>query len=237
MSRMKMLTLPILLLGALACSDANAPLVDGTDDSTFKTSPHFQRWDALGSAPRFSAAASSEQGEISLYEHGLVALYEGGAADYTVSFWAVRGEQRALDIYYDDIDTTSYDVNDGKFLRLEITDPVALADGSTVAVGDSVLITVTVDAGLLLAEFQPSGIQFSSSSPTELWMWYKGTDDDYDDDADIDSDDSYIQNNLLSVYVQEDPNNPWSSLSTQHQLTDRLFYGVLEHFSGYAISW
>jgi hypothetical protein len=230
--RIKKMLLPMLLLGAIACNDANAPVLDDAPESTSRVSLNHLRWAAT---PQFSATAGSEFGEVPLAEPQWGALLDGGS-DYTVSFWAVNGEKRNIDIHYEEIDD-SYDDDDGRFLKLEITDVVALADGTPVAEGDSVLITVTVNSETLVADLQPSGIQFGTQDLAKLEMFYGGADPDYNVDAVVNSYDTYIETDLMGMWVKTAPTTPWGLLSATHDLEKKVFKGHLEHFSEYAISW
>jgi len=60
---------------------------------------------------------------------------------YAVSFWAVRGESRSVQINY----SSSIDNDVHPFLLLTTTDPQFVPGVGELAMGDSVLITVTVD--------------------------------------------------------------------------------------------
>src|ERR1051326_7255555 len=77
--------------------------------------------------------------------------------DTAVSFWAKRGEDRELRLYYD---AQSGSGTGEEFLRFTVP-AAALAqrpDGSAIAVGDSVLISVRViDPSRLIVDFPPSG--------------------------------------------------------------------------------
>jgi hypothetical protein len=230
--RMKKLLLPMLMLGVMACNDANAPVIDDAPESTSRVSLNHLRWAA---APQFSATAGSEFGEVPLAEPQWGVLLEG-SSEYTVSFWAVNGVKRHLTVDYEDVDD-SYNDDDGRFFKLEITEVVALADGTPIAVGDSVLITVTVDSETLVVDLQPSGIQFGTEHPTKLEMYYGGADPDYNVDAFVNSYDSYIETDLMGMWVQETSTSPWNSQSATHNLEKKMFRGHLEHFSEYAISW
>jgi hypothetical protein len=232
MYRTKKLFLPMLMLGVMACNDANAPVIEDAPESTSRVSLNHLRWAA---APQFSATAGTTFGEVPLADPEWGALLEGGS-DYTVSFWAVNGNRRHLDIRYEHLDD-SYVRDDGRFFKIEITDVVALADGTPVAVGDSVLITVTVDTETLVVDLQPSGIQFGTEHPTKLEMYYGGADPDFNADAVVNGDDSYIETDLLGMWVHETTDNPWDVQNATHDLGKKLFKGYLEHFSEYAISW
>lgn len=239
-SRMKKLLVPVLLLGVMACNDTNAPLMDLDDapESSQRMTLNHLRWDMSNGAPSFSAKAFSDVGEVPLAENEYGALLDDGVGggDYTVSFWAVRGQRRYVRIEYEDIDEDTFDDMEHEFLRLEVFDPVAYADGTPIAMGEYVLITVTIDSETLAVELQPSGIQFGAEK-TRLRMSYSHADPDMDNDGDVDADDAYIENNLLDLWVQEDPNSPWGLVTASQSVDSERFIGILEHFSEYAISW
>ena len=230
--RMKKLFLPMLMLGAVACNEANAPVIDEAPESSQRLSLNHLRW---AGPQQFTASATSLAGDIDVLAPEYGALFDGGSGDYTASFWAVRGQWRELKVYYEDVDEELED--EGKFLDLEITDPVALADGTPIAVGDSVLVTVTVDANFLTVQLEPSGIQFGTGNPTELQISYRHADPDYNNDGVVNGDDAYVESNLLDMWVQEDPNDPWVSVFSYQSTYLKRFFGTLEHFSEYAISW
>lgn len=234
--RPKKLHLPMLLLGVMACNEANAPVIDDAPESPQRMSLNHLRWDMSNGAPSFSAKAFSDAGEVPLAENEYGALLEDDGGDYTVSFWAVRGQRRYVRIDYEDIDEDTFDDMEEEFLRLEVFDPVAYADGTPIAVGEYVLITVTIDSETLAVELQPSGIQFGAEK-TQLRVSYSHADPDMDNDGDVDADDAYIENNLLDMWVQETPDDPWSTVFSYQSTYWNRFYGNLEHFSEYAISW
>ena len=124
-----------LVLGTAHCADHPAAV-----QSSFDPTPHFLRWRGR-SAPQFKTTAfsASRAAPLSLDQ-------------YTVSFWAVRGQERSARFNYRDaLGETSH-----PFLILTITDPVALPD-STFAQGDSVLVTVTIDTTKVGVTLEPAG--------------------------------------------------------------------------------
>src|SRR5207247_10564708 len=64
---------------------------------------------------------------------------------YQVSFWAVRGESRSVQINY----SSSSDNQTHPFLLLTTTDPQFVPGVGELAMGDSLLITVTVDTSTI----------------------------------------------------------------------------------------
>ncbi len=220
-----------------ACSDAMAP---GADDvvgvDAAKDFHQHLRWETPPTPGLFTAQAGvpGDEVEITADPVPAVASDHGSASAtvYQVSFWAVRGQLRGLGIYFQL--APNYIV---PFLSLRITDPMLRPDGSPVALGDSALITVAVDLQTLRVDLQPSGIQFGDSDATELTMWYGVAGTDFNYDGLTNHVDKYIEDNLLSVWMQEDDSYPWSSMQSEHSVTGKWFKTILEHFSGYAVSW
>src|SRR5256885_75876 len=87
---------------------------------------------------------------------------------YVVSFWAVRGESRSVQINYSS--TIDNDVH--PFLTLTTTDPQFVPGVGELAMGDSVLITVTVDTSKIGVALEPSGLVFGE--PASLTVNYGG---------------------------------------------------------------
>ncbi len=117
------------------------------------------------------------------------------------SFYAVRGEDREARLFFQD----SVGGQGEEYLRLKIPSPALLTrpDGTPFAVGDSILITVTVvDVQQILFELEPSGLRFDPDKPAELDIEYQEAGDDYDQDGDVDADDDQIETEL-AIWRQE----------------------------------
>jgi hypothetical protein len=202
-----------LVLGTVHCADHPAAV-----QSSFDPTPHFLRWPGRA-APQFTTPglSASRAAPLSLDQ-------------YTVSFWAVRGQQRSARFNYRDaLGETSH-----PFLILAITDPVALAD-SSFAQGDSVLVTVTIDTTKVGLTLEPSGLQFGESA--YLALWYGGADGDLNGDGAIDETDSYIESELLGMWYREGADSEWEPIPAIHLLEEKFFLVQLPHFSEYAVSW
>ena len=201
-----------LVLGTAHCADHPAAVQSSFDP------PHFLRWGGR-SAPQFTTTAfsASRAGPLSLDR-------------YTVSFWAVRGQEASARINYQD---ALGDISH-PFLILTITDPVALAD-STFAEGDSVLVTVTIDTTKVGVTLEPAGLQFGTSAA--LLLWYGGAEGDLNGDGAIDEADSYIETELLGMSYREGADGEWERIPALHVLEEKLFFVELPHFSEYAVSW
>src|SRR5882672_7870647 len=96
---------------------------------------------------------------------------------YAVSFWAVRGESRSVQINY----TSSIDSAVHPFLTLTITDPQFVPGVGELAMGDSVFITVNVDTTKIGVSLLPTGLQFGT--PAQLKIWYDGAGGDLNGDG------------------------------------------------------
>lgn len=151
-----------------------------------------------------------------------------------VSFYAVQGKAGGVDIWYHArpgrTDSTT-------FLQFRVG-PASLAarpDGTAIAAGDSVLITVTVtDQSHFLVDFQPSGLKFSSSDQPTLKISFAACGEDLNYDGVVDSQDAAIQASL-SVWRQEAPFQPWHKVSSTMVPTVKEVDAPLGGFTGYAL--
>jgi hypothetical protein len=157
-------------------------------------------------------------------------------ASFGASFWAVRGEERELRLSYrprlGSTDST-------EFLRLRISDAslLNLPSGLPIALGDSVLITVTViDPARMIVELQPAGLVFARNEPAELEMRYREADPDYDDDGDVDAEDDEIETRL-SIWRQERIGEPWVQIGGDVRVDTDDVKADLTGFTRYAIAY
>ena len=156
--------------------------------------------------------------------------------DTAVSFWAKRGEDRELRLYYN---AQSGSTSSQEFLRFTVP-AAALAqrpDGSPIAAGDSVLISVRViDPSRLIVAFEPSGLKFAAGSPARLRFDLGETDSDLNGDGVVDGQDQSLETQL-SFWRQEAPGQPWfkvaSSVFTDLSEVEANIFG----FSGYALAY
>jgi hypothetical protein len=185
--------------------------------------PQFLRWAAT---PDFTARTDPRA-----RRSGAMALTPPLSLDqYTVSFWAVRGESRSVQINY----SSSIDSESHPFLSLTATDPVFVPGVGDLAMGDSVLITVIVDTSKIGISLEPTGLQFGA--PAEFKMWYGGAGGDLNGDGAADSTDAQIEAQLIGLWYREDSTDPWTPLSTTHSLEEKSFSYGLAHFSEYAVA-
>lgn len=144
------------------------------------------------------------------------------------SFWAIRGEDRRLEIDY---------ANGEEFLEFEVKDESLLRrpDGTLFLEGDSILITVSLDdSDRIILDFQPSGLVFNPLEPAQLEINYRQNDPDIDDDGDLDDDDLELETSMR-IWQREQLGAPWLPLSTVRIDEDDLRAGVLS-FTGFAMA-
>ena len=157
-----------------------------------------------------------------------------GNVPLQASFWAVRGEDRELEMRSF---PTPGDEDGEKFLELEIDDETLLRrpDGSSFAEGDSILITVTLDAGgRFIFDFQPSGLVFNPAEPAELKIRYVLGDDDFDGDGDVDDDDFAFEAQL-AIWQREQSSDPFVRLPSI-EIGDDELKADLDGFTGFALA-
>ena len=157
-------------------------------------------------------------------------------ATTSVSFYAVRGRNADIDIWYrarpGRRDST-------KFLefRLQGNSLDRRPDGSAIALGDSIRITLTVRDPLhLIIDFQPSGLRFASNDPARLRMFFGECGDDLDRDGQVDTDDEDIQRRL-AIWRQEAVGLPWLKMASVSVKESREVEAFLSGFTGYALSY
>lgn len=151
------------------------------------------------------------------------------------SFWAKKGQDRELRIYFDA--PGGGPGEEYMRFRVDAASLQALPDGTPIAVGDSVLITIRVlDPQEIQFEFLPAGLTFNPSQPAELKIEYGETGGDLDDDGDVDTDDSTIEQEM-SIWKQEQPG--WDYLkvgSVKFEELEEIEAEILG-FTRYAIAY
>jgi len=188
--------------------------------------PRFVRW-AGNSAPQLTATRQLPSGDA----NGVFRTPPISLDQYSVSFWAVRGEARTVQINY-------LDVNGGTthpFLLLTTTDPAFVPGLGDLAPGDSVLVTVSVDTTKLGVSLEPTGLRFGT--PAQMQIWYGGAGGDLNGDGLVDSTDAYVETQLLGLWYREGTVDPWTHIPATQSLADKSFTSALPHFSEYALSY
>lgn len=151
------------------------------------------------------------------------------------SFYARKGEDRELRIYFQDEVGGSGE----EFLRLKVSAPSLLArpDGTPFLTGDSILITVrVVDPIRILFEMEPAGLTFAPGTPAELKIHYAHADHDFDEDGSIDSVDDQIKSEL-AIWRQETLSDPFVRLGSVNEVTLEEVNADILGFTRYAIAY
>jgi len=232
-----------LLLGALtlACNEGTGPSLENDALQTAVVPDgalNHLKW-ATSDAPRqFTAVGAARDSEILMSTAASLDGTSVSAMDaYKVSFWAVKGEDRSIQINY--VTQTNSGYVTSPYLRFEV--PAEALDegpnGEEYETGDSVRIYIRVDPTDMVAHYYPSGLQFDDDDPAVLTVWYTDADDDFNGDGYVNEKDAYIEANLLGIWTQQNTYDQWYRLSAQQSLAERWFKASIEHFSGYAVSW
>lgn len=209
-----------LLVLALALSVARC--ADQPTAVKAPAGPQFLRW---ADAPSFSARTDAHP-----RRSGTMALTPPLSLDqYVVSFWAVRGESRSVQINYTSSDNAAH-----PFLTLTTTDPQYVPGVGDLAMGDSVLITVFVDTAKIGVSLEPHGLRFGE--PAQLKIWYSGASGDLNGDGVVDSTDSAVEAQLLGLWYRSDETEPWVHLAANQSIEEKSFMYALPHFSMYAVA-
>src|SRR3989449_9455177 len=127
--------------------------------------------------------------------------------EYVVSFWAVRGESRSVQINY----SSSIDTQLHPSLVLTTPDPQFVPGVGELAVGDSVLVTVIVDTTKIGVSLEPHGLQFGE--PAQMKIWYGGARGALHGDGLGDHTHARGRAELLGPPDPENPQEPWTQLS------------------------
>jgi hypothetical protein len=189
-------------------------------------SPQFLQW-AGNVAPEFSATSSQHHSGRGRAASNAPPL---SLDNYQVSFWAVRGEARSVQINYQ----SSIDDSTHPFLRLTTYDPQFVPGVGELALGDSVLITVSVDTTKIGVALEPSGLQFGQ--PSEFQLFYGGAGGDLNGDGVADSTDAAVEQQLLGLWYREVEGDQWTHLSASQDAAGKSFTYALPHFCEYAIA-
>ena len=130
-------------------------------------------------------------------------------ANPQLTFTATRGVRTEQVIYYR---PRAGESDSSEFLRFRVDDGSLdrRPDGTPIANGESVLITITVvDAARLIVDFQPSGLRFAADRPARLHIHFAEADHDFNDDGVVNGTDAELEREL-SIWRQERDGDPWT---------------------------
>ena len=156
----------------------------------------------------------------------------------SVAFWAVRGQNREVDMYYR---PRAGQTDSVRFLRFRVRQESLLRrpDGSAFVTGDSVRITIRIrDFSKLITEFAPSGLVFSPVRPAELRLDFDNANDDFNGDGVV----NQVDTNLIptfAIWRQEAVGQPWFKLTGAVEVSGNLkeVKADVLSFTNHAVAW
>jgi len=152
------------------------------------------------------------------------------------SFYAVKGQDRELRIYFTDEDGVSPGEEYVRF-RVDAASLLTRPDGTPFQPGDSVLITVHIpDPNLVQLQFEPSGLKFDPNVPAQLKIEYNEADSDYNEDGKVDGTDATIKTQL-AIWRQEQVGQDYTAVSTVNVEELDECNADLTGFTRYAIAY
>lgn len=207
-----------LLAALAACADGTAPDAPATPPSAPVTTPDF-------------AVKPADQ------LHFLQTAADAPPlAELSVSFWAVRGQSREAIIWYH-AQAGAPDSAKRARLKVPAKSLVRAPDGTPIAPGDSLLITMTVsDAQHQIVDLEPSGLQFAPGRPATLTLFYLEADHDFNEDGVINRADSTIER-MFQIWGQEKAGDPWRSFTTQLSIRLDEAEADIPGFTRYAVAY
>jgi hypothetical protein len=147
-----------------------------------------------------------------------------------VRFFAKKGEDREIRVRFK---------NGEDYLRFRVfaSSLSQRPDGSLFAAGDSILITITIfDPTKLAADFQPAGLEFSSSTPARLQFEFGEADKDLNGDGAVNTIDTALIPQI-STWRQETAGGTWLKINSATEIEINEVQADILGFSGYALAY
>lgn len=155
-------------------------------------------------------------------------------SDTVVSFWAVRGENREIEIEY----LPHGEYRGGTFVYFKVPGNSLHRhpDGRSFARGDSVRITIrVVDTREFRFEFSPAGLKFDPDKPAELRVFYDWVERDLNGDGIIDEEERRIYESF-GLWRQPASGERWRSLRTDRDENSKRARADVRSFTRYALA-
>lgn len=147
----------------------------------------------------------------------------------SVSFWAVPGETRQVEIRY--LKSASYPNGNTKCLLFRV--PAGSLPGQP---RDSVRISIVVAGDRQYRfRFAPAGLRFDPARPAELEIRYRWANPDFNDDGVVDGRDAIAAENI-SVWHQPSPDGRWFEIPTTRIADGVEARSTVFGFSQYALA-
>jgi hypothetical protein len=157
-------------------------------------------------------------------------------AERTVSFWAVRGQNREVRLMYRPYAGQHDSVEFARF-RVDNSSLVTDSAGNPIAEGDSLLITLgVIDTLHLITEFHPTGLVFNPQKPARLWLRFAECDPDLNHDGVVNGTDAILVG-FLRIWKQEKPGDPWSLVTSQTDFSSQDVTAEILGFTRFAVAY
>ncbi len=140
------------------------------------------------------------------------------------SFWAVKGQERELEIRFQGQGGPG---TGSRFLEFKVNEQTLhqRPDGTMFQQGDSIEIHVSIGQGLYLVDLEPSGLRFNPSEPAVLEIEYGEADEDF-----------IGREGEFDAWRQETASGPWELIgSVQMEELDEIEVSILG-FTRYALA-
>lgn len=155
----------------------------------------------------------------------------------TTSFWAVRGAERTGALFLPGPASAPADSTPLVSLTVPREGLDRRPDGSSIARGDSVRITITlVDPQHMIVELEPSGLRFSAAHPATLTLGYSQAGADLNRDGVVNGRDWAIET-MLRIWRRERVSDPWRPVQASRHGHGRHIDGDIGGFTQYAIAY
>jgi len=213
-----------LLVALAACAPDRLTHVDGAAT-------------AATAAPTATVVGATTSADGSSEPHFLETA-EGAPtiANPVISFWAKKGVKKEVQMVYHR-ESGGRDSIPFFSLRLRERSLWRRPDGTTIANGDSVLITLTlVDAERGIVDCQPSGLRFADGDPARVKISFHHDDDDLNHDGVVNGTDAAITK-TLQIWRKESVSEPWLSMKSRVADGPDEVEADINGFTGYAIAW
>lgn len=187
-------------------------------DSSSNTAPSFEAALSNGGGGSGGGANSGTSLTFLVADAGI-------APSGTVSFYAKQGEERTGEIFAAGVSGGNGD----RLVRLRVRKDadIVLPNGTRLATGDSVLITMQVIDGVTLAtDFQPSGLRFTGRK-ADLTLFYGHTN----------AAAAPTIESRLAIYVQEFAGDVWKKVSSAVSSEIDEVEAKIPGFSNYVIAF
>ncbi len=119
--------------------------------------------------------------------------------------------------------------------KLSSSSLLAYPDGTLIAPGDTVRITIDKDPqGRILFHFSPSGLSFNALSPASLTIWYTHANPDVNGDGVVNATDALLEAEF-GIYKQELLTDPWLSIPTINLTGSQTVQAAILGFTGFSV--